>query len=53
MFYLLFGDGADSCPPPVIPAVITPLVMANMQFGFTIDGVVDYIVWWVVISFTS
>lgn len=45
-----FGDGTDSPPPPVIPAAITPLVMADAQFGFTTDGTVGYVVWCVIIS---
>lgn len=50
-FFPPFGDGMDSPPPPVIPAVITPLVMANTLFGFTIDRMVGYIIWQVIISF--
>ena len=48
-----FGDGVESPPPPIIPTVITPLVMANRQFGFAIDGMVGYIVRRVIISFWS
>lgn len=45
-----FGDGTYSPPPPVIPAAITALVMADAQFGFTTDRTVGYIVWHVIIS---
>lgn len=48
-----FGDGTDSPPPLVIPAAITPLVMADAQFGFTTDTAVGYIVWHVIISLSS
>lgn len=47
----LFGDGKDSPPRPVILAVITPLVMASTQFGFTIGRRVGYIVQRVIILF--
>lgn len=36
-----------------MPAVITPLVMANTQFGFTTGRRVGYIVQWGIILFWS
>lgn len=51
VFSPALGDGMDSPPPSVIPAVITALVMANTQFGFAIDRMVGYIIQRVIISF--
>lgn len=49
-FLLHLGMEQIPLPTPVIPAAITPLVMADAQFGFATGRTVGYIVWRVIIS---
>lgn len=52
-FLLHLGMEQIPLSTPVIPAAITPLVMADAQFGFATGRTVGYIVWRVIISLWS